>query len=96
MPPGRSAGVAGPLTIAWRCSTHRRSTRPSWASDSRSIRSSASYLLAEAIDVAGADLVLHGHAHGGTERGSTPGGVPVRNVAQPVIGAAYKVYTLGP
>ena len=55
-----------------------------------------SYLLAEAIDVAGADLVLHGHAHGGTERGSTPGGVPVRNVAQPVIGAAYKVYTLGP
>ena len=55
-----------------------------------------SYLLAEAIDVAGADLVLHGHAHGGTEHGSTPGGVPVRNVAQPVIGAAYKVYTLGP
>ena len=54
-----------------------------------------SYLLAEAIDVAGADLVLHGHAHGGTERGFTPGGVPVRNVAQPVIGAAYKVYTLG-
>jgi Icc-related predicted phosphoesterase len=54
-----------------------------------------SYLLAEAIDVAGADLVVHGHAHGGTERGVTPGGVPVRNVAQPVIGAAYKVYTLG-
>jgi hypothetical protein len=53
-----------------------------------------SCLLAEAIDV-GADLVLHGHAHGGRERGSTPGGVPVRSVAQPVIGAAYKVYTLG-
>ena len=54
-----------------------------------------SYLLAEAIDVAGADLVLHGHAHGGSERGCTPGGVPVRNVAQPVLGAAYKVFTLG-
>ncbi|MGH8977429.1 MAG: metallophosphoesterase family protein [Acidimicrobiia bacterium] len=54
-----------------------------------------SYLLAEAIDTAGADLVLHGHAHGGQERGATPGGTPVRNVAQPVIGAAYRVYTLG-
>src|ERR671923_222530 len=39
-----------------------------------------SYLLAEAIDVAGADLVIHGHAHGGKEHGVTPGGVPVRNV----------------
>jgi Icc-related predicted phosphoesterase len=53
-----------------------------------------SYLLAEAVDVAGADLVLHGHAHGGQEHGTTPGGVPVRNVAQPVIRAAYKVYTI--
>jgi Icc-related predicted phosphoesterase len=53
-----------------------------------------SYLLAEAIDAVGADLVLHGHAHGGTERGTTAAGVPVRNVAQPVIEAAYRVYTL--
>jgi Icc-related predicted phosphoesterase len=53
-----------------------------------------SYLLAEAIDAAGADLVLHGHAHGGTERGATAGGIPVRNVAQPVLRAAYKVFTL--
>lgn len=53
-----------------------------------------SYLLAEAIDHAGADLVLHGHAHRGTEKGQTPGGVPVRNVAQPVIGHAYNIYTL--
>ena len=53
-----------------------------------------SYLLAEAIDAAGADLVLHGHAHNGTEFGATPGGIPVRNVAQPVIRAAYRVYTL--
>ena len=51
-----------------------------------------SYLLAEAIDLAGADLALHGHAHAGTEAGVTPGGVPVRNVAQPVLKRAYNVY----
>ena len=50
------------------------------------------YLLAEAIDRSGADLVLHGHAHGGTERGVTPAGIRVRNVAQPVIRSAYRVY----
>jgi Icc-related predicted phosphoesterase len=53
-----------------------------------------SYLLAEAIDRVGADLVLHGHAHRGTEKGLTPGGVPVRNVAQPVIRHPYNIYTL--
>jgi Icc-related predicted phosphoesterase len=53
-----------------------------------------SYLLAEAVDRAGADLVLHGHAHRGSRAGSTPGGVPVRNVAQPVIGRAYEVFCL--
>jgi len=54
-----------------------------------------SYLLAEAIDRAGADLVVHGHAHGGVEKGMTPGGIHVRNVAQPVIKHAYHVYCLG-
>jgi Icc-related predicted phosphoesterase len=54
-----------------------------------------SYLLGEAIDAAGADLILHGHAHRGTERGVTPGGIPVRNVARPVIQRAYNVYLLG-
>jgi Icc-related predicted phosphoesterase len=53
-----------------------------------------SHLLAEAVDAAGADLVVHGHAHHGTERGVTPGGVRVRNVAQPVIGHAYRVFDL--
>jgi Icc-related predicted phosphoesterase len=53
-----------------------------------------SYLLAQAIDTAGADLVLHGHAHRGHEKGITPGGVHVRNVAQPVIQRAYRVYCL--
>jgi Icc-related predicted phosphoesterase len=51
-----------------------------------------SYLLAEAVDMGGADLAIHGHAHGGHEFGTTPGGVPVRNVAQPVIRAPYRVY----
>src|ERR671918_1201254 len=54
-----------------------------------------SYLLAEAIDRAGADLVLHGHAHRGVEKGSTPGGIHVRNVAVPVINRTYNVYVLG-
>jgi Icc-related predicted phosphoesterase len=53
-----------------------------------------SYLLAEAIDRAGADLALHGHAHHGQEKGVTPGGVPVRNVALPVLRHAYTIYHL--
>jgi Icc-related predicted phosphoesterase len=53
-----------------------------------------SYLLGEAIDRAGADLVVHGHAHHGVERGTTPGGVPVRNVAAPVIERAFNLYRL--
>lgn len=54
-----------------------------------------SYLLGEAVDRGGARLALHGHAHGGTEKGTTAGGVAVRNVAQPVIGRAYSVYCIG-
>jgi Icc-related predicted phosphoesterase len=54
-----------------------------------------SYLLGEAVDAVGADLILHGHAHRGTERGVTAGGIPVRNVARPVIQRAYNVYCLG-
>ena len=53
-----------------------------------------SYLLGEAVDRAGADVAIHGHAHGGSEKGLTPGGIPVRNVAQPVINRAYNVYCL--
>jgi len=51
-----------------------------------------SYLLAQAIDSTGADLAVHGHAHNGSEKGVTPGGVHVRNVAQPVIRSWYRVY----
>lgn len=53
-----------------------------------------SYLLAKAIDEAGADVVFHGHAHKGTEKGHTLGGIPVRNVAQHVIRHAFKIYSL--
>ena len=54
-----------------------------------------SYLLAEAVDAVGADLVVHGHAHHGQEKGVTPGGIHVRNVAQPVLRRSYAVYCLG-
>lgn len=50
-----------------------------------------SSLLGEAIDAGRADLAVHGHAHYGREHGATAGGIPVRNVAQPVIGAPYRV-----
>ena len=55
-----------------------------------------SYLLAEAIDTGGAHLAIHGHAHRGTRAGATPCGVPVRNVAQPVLGRPYTVLRLDP
>jgi Icc-related predicted phosphoesterase len=54
------------------------------------------YLLGEEIDRAGVDLAVHGHAHAGTEKGTTEGGVRVRNVAHPVIRAPYAVYDLHP
>ena len=53
-----------------------------------------SYLLAEAVDSVPTDLAVHGHAHAGTERGRTPGGVRVRNVAHPVIRQAYSIFEL--
>ncbi|WP_246568853.1 metallophosphoesterase family protein [Polymorphospora rubra] len=54
-----------------------------------------SYLLGQAIDSAPTALALHGHAHAGSERGTTPGGVRVRNVAHPVIKQAYSVFHVG-
>lgn len=55
-----------------------------------------SYLLAEAIDEGGADLVIHGHAHHGQERGMTPCGVPVRNVALALLKKPFALFTLTP
>ena len=54
-----------------------------------------SYLLAEALDRSGTALAIHGHAHLGTEKGVTPGGAHVRNVAHTVIRRPYNVYCLG-
>ena len=53
-----------------------------------------SYLLGQAIDSAPTTLAIHGHAHAGSERGTTPGGVRVRNVAHPVIKQAYSVFNV--
>jgi Icc-related predicted phosphoesterase len=53
------------------------------------------YQLGQAIDSAPTALALHGHAHAGSPRGTTPGGVPVRNVAHPVIEQAYSIFHLG-
>ncbi|MCB5164257.1 metallophosphoesterase [Streptomyces bambusae] len=55
-----------------------------------------SYLLAEAMDEAGCELAVHGHAHMGIEHGMTAGGIRVRNVAMPVIDRAFAVYHLDP
>jgi Icc-related predicted phosphoesterase len=54
-----------------------------------------SYLLAEAVDSGGAELAIHGHAHGGSPEAVTPGGVPVRNVAQSVIGRPFATVEVG-
>src|SRR4029450_2403658 len=53
-----------------------------------------SYLLGQALDSAPTALARHGQPPHATERGRTPGGVPVRNVSHPVIKQAYNVYQL--
>lgn len=40
------------------------------------------------IEAHGVDVVFHGHAHGGSPRGRTPAGIPVFNVAYPVMRAS--------
>ena len=52
------------------------------------------YQLGDALDRAGADLAIHGHAHHGATEGATPGGIPVRNVAMPLIGRPYAIFSL--
>jgi Icc-related predicted phosphoesterase len=53
--------------------------------------------LAEPLDRYGASVAFHGHAHSGTLRGNTLGGVPVLNVSLPLLrkerpGAMYYIY----
>jgi Icc-related predicted phosphoesterase len=55
--------------------------------------------LIEVVDRHGADLVLHGHAHNGFPEGKSASGIPVHNVALPLLQAqkppaAYKVFDL--
>lgn len=52
------------------------------------------YQLGDAIDRGGADLCVHGHAHHGSEKGATPGGIPVHNVAMPLIRRPYAIFSL--
>jgi Icc-related predicted phosphoesterase len=41
--------------------------------------------LAEVVDRHGANLVVHGHAHHGSNQGKTTAGIPVYNVALGVL-----------
>jgi uncharacterized protein len=41
--------------------------------------------LAEVVDRHGADMILHGHAHHGSPEGKTTAGIPVYNVAIPIL-----------
>ena len=45
--------------------------------------------LATPVDAFGAQAVFHGHAHHGTLEGRTPRGVPVYNVAMPLLKKAF-------
>jgi Icc-related predicted phosphoesterase len=45
--------------------------------------------LGAVLDREAPDLVVHGHAHLGTLRGQTPGGLQVRNVALPIVGGVH-------
>jgi uncharacterized protein len=53
--------------------------------------------LLQPIDTIGCDVVFHGHAHHGTFEGVTPAGIPVFNVAQPLLqerGEDFFVWTI--
>lgn len=52
-------------------------------------------LLCDPIDQLGADLVVHGHAHHGSEAGRTQRGIPVRNVSLSVLKTYYTIFELG-
>jgi Icc-related predicted phosphoesterase len=54
--------------------------------------------LVQPLDTYGATAVFHGHAHHGTLRGSTPGGIPVFNVSLPLLRANdqhFYMWTVG-
>jgi Icc-related predicted phosphoesterase len=55
-----------------------------------------SHLLADVIDACDVAVAVHGHAHAGSRLGRTPGGVPVHNVARPLLHQPYAVLEVGP
>lgn len=50
--------------------------------------------LLQPIDTHGAAVIFHGHAHHGTLEGVTPGGIPVFNVALPLLNEAGMSFRL--
>lgn len=53
--------------------------------------------LLQPLETAGAAAIFHGHAHHGTLEGHTPGGIPVFNVAYPLLQAAgmnFRLFTV--
>jgi Icc-related predicted phosphoesterase len=53
--------------------------------------------LGEVVDRHGADFVVHGHAHHGSPEGKTTAGIPVHNVALPILQcqkppAAFRIF----
>lgn len=42
-------------------------------------------LLGDALDRHGVNIIVHGHAHHGSLKGATPGGIPVLNVSRHVL-----------
>jgi Icc-related predicted phosphoesterase len=51
--------------------------------------------LLQPIDTLGATVVFHGHAHLGTAEARTPGGIPVFNVAMPLlrrVGMSFRIF----
>jgi len=53
-----------------------------------------SSLLLQPLEAARVQAVFHAHAHLGRHEGRTPGGIPVYNVAMPVLRKPYCVVTL--
>lgn len=53
--------------------------------------------LLDPIETIGCDVVFHGHAHHGTFQATTPSGIPVFNVAQPILeeqGQQFYIHTV--
>jgi Icc-related predicted phosphoesterase len=53
--------------------------------------------LTQPLDTLGVAVVFHGHAHHGSLEGQTPGGIPVFNVALPLLQSAgmnFRLYSV--